>query len=231
MDNYLPRHSKYVEWLLAPQILIVWVPWHREHSLLGGVLLLSSSPVSSGASCIVTLLIAATKCLGNLGGGEWRKHHVQSQPECIVEHARYQVSQELVALLEAGVRVDLDQPGTHGCVNHEIVAENLHAELPIVLVNLLSNAHQGRLNDWHHFFFVHFVEVDIDVILVFQKLLTLLKRKDITFLILPVISAMLLDSVVGQMDEHVVNLVQIVWLARHPDIALLEIEAFVLWCH
>ena len=172
MDNYLPRHSKYVEWLLAPQILLVWVPWHRKHSLFGSGLLGSSS----GASCGGPLLIAATKCLGNLGGSEWRKHHVQSQLEGVVEHARYQVSQELIALLEAGIRVDLDQPGAHGCVDHEVVAENLHAELAIVLVNLLTDAHQGGFNDWHHFFFVHFVEVDIDIVLVFQKLLTLFKR-------------------------------------------------------
>ena len=39
---------------------------------------------------------------------------------------------------------------------------------------------------------------------------------------------MLLNGIVGQVDEHVINLVQIVGLAGHPDVPFLEVVAFVL---
>ena len=43
-----------------------------------------------------------------------------------------------------------------------------------------------------------------------------------------IIGAVLLNGIVGQVDEHVINLVQIVGLAGHPDVPFLEVVAFVL---
>ena len=39
---------------------------------------------------------------------------------------------------------------------------------------------------------------------------------------------MLLNGIIGQVDEHIINLVQIVGLARHSDVPFLEVVAFVL---
>ena len=39
---------------------------------------------------------------------------------------------------------------------------------------------------------------------------------------------MFLDCVVGQMDNKVIKLVKIVLLARHANVALLKVEAFVV---
>ena len=39
---------------------------------------------------------------------------------------------------------------------------------------------------------------------------------------------MLLNGIVGQVDEHVINLVQIVGLAGHPDVPFLKVVTFVL---
>lgn len=52
--------------------------------------------------------------------------------------------------------------------------------------------------------------------------------QDVAFFILPVVLALLLNSIVCQMHEQVVLLLQVVELTRHADIAFFEVVAFVL---
>lgn len=69
---------------------------------------------------------------------EGRKNHVQRQFERVVKHTGHQCAQPLVGLLETGVGVDLDEPGVQLLVDHEVVAKDLEAVLPTVLVQLLA---------------------------------------------------------------------------------------------
>ena len=156
----MTRDSEDVEGLIAPQVFVVRVAGHGEHglSILDGLL---------------TLFIAERLCY--FCWRHWRVHHIKCQFESIVEHARYQLPQQLIALLQARICIYFNKPWSHGRVHHKIVAEYLHAELSVVLVDLLAYAHQCSFNYGDHLFSIHFIEVRIYTILFLQELLAFLE--------------------------------------------------------
>ena len=53
-------------------------------------------------------------------------------------------------------------------INHEVIAENFHAELSIVLVYFLSDAHHCHFNDREHLVFEKLIEIHINIVLLSQ---------------------------------------------------------------
>ena len=96
-----------------PHVLLVRVPFHLEH--LG--------PALEGA-----LL---------------EENPIQSQPEGVVQHPRYNGSQPFIGQLDARVGVDLNQPQVPSIIDHEVIPENL--KIFILVLPRLRTRHQYTL--------------------------------------------------------------------------------------
>ena len=97
-------------------------------------------------------------------------------------------------------------------INHEVVAENLHAELSIVLVDFLPDTHHCRFYYREHLIFEKLVEIHLQVVLLPQVVGTLFERENVALFELPIVLAMLLNRIVRQVHKEVVSFVQIVLL-------------------
>lgn len=107
----------------------------------------------------------------------------------------------MIALLEARICVNFNEPGSQLTINHEVIAKDLQAELPIVLVDLLTHTHHCRLDYREYVVLQKLVEVDLEVVLLFEVLGSLFKREYIAFLEFTVVLSMLLDRIVSEMHE------------------------------
>ena len=68
---------------------------------------------------------------------------IYSDPEHVLDHPGEENLEELAGLLDAGVRVDLDEPDVEVLVEDEVVAEELEGVLPLVGVDLLADRVHG----------------------------------------------------------------------------------------
>ena len=102
---------------------------------------------------------------------------VHCQFERIIEHAWQKHLQELVRLLKTWVGVHLDQPWVQQVVDHEVITENFKAELPVVLVHLLTNRCEGQLHDGHYLLLEDLVEIHLQVVFFSQAFLSPLQTQ------------------------------------------------------
>lgn len=155
----------------------------------------------------------------------WRQPHVQRQLEGIVEHARKQLAQECARLLQAWIRIDLDQPRAHVFVYHEVVAQDLESVLLEVRVqSAVVDTLQRHQNDLENLIIIYFVEVNVQSFLSLQQFASLIETQLVALLEFSVVLVVLLHRVVGQVDEGLVDglLAQGERVATGPDVALTE---------
>lgn len=141
---------------------------------------------------------------------------VDGQPEGVVEHARDQLAQQRTRALNAGILVDLDQPYLELAIYEEIQSEDLEAVLPLILVDLLldrAKSHIGDLLD---------PAPDLPDLLLGHVLAEVLKGELVGVLKLPVVGGILLDGVIGEVDEVIVDVLGGEGLCGGADVALLE---------
>lgn len=142
---------------------------------------------------------------------------VEGQREGVAQHARQQSLKQLRALLEAGVRVGLDQPRLQLPVHYEVKAEDLKAVLPPVRVQFPSRRHRRNRRVVLHLgedAEVEGIVVEVGLEGGEGELVAVLEG--------PVVGAVLLHGVVRQVDVLVRqrSLVRLVLAARRPQIPL-----------
>lgn len=141
---------------------------------------------------------------------------VDGEAEGVVEHARDQLAQQRAGALDAGVLVDLDQPHLQLAVDEEVQPEDLEAVLPLVLVDLLLHRAEGHVGDLLD------PAPDAPHLLLGHVLAEVAEGELVGVFELAVVGGVLLDGVVGEVDEVVVDVVGGEGLGRGADVALLE---------
>lgn len=61
-----------------------------------------------------------------------REHHVEGQPQGLLDHEGDYAVEQWARDLEAGVGVDFDEPGVEVLVDHEVQAEDFEVVLEVV---------------------------------------------------------------------------------------------------
>ena len=127
---------------------------------------------------------------------------IDCQLECVIYHSRNKLSQQGAGLLEARVRVDLDQPHLHTTVNKEVEPVYFEADLSLSKIELpLNRTHcdpDGLLHLLDHLL------AELIFALLLQDLVELLKRHLVSELVLLVLVTLFLDRIICQMYVHVV---------------------------
>lgn len=134
-----------------------------------------------------------------------REDNIDSQLEGVVEHPGQVVLQELAGLLQARIRIYLNQPCMKTFVDHEIIAEYLKAVLPHVGVELRLRTFKCHLNNWFDLFLNDFVKVDSYVLLLFQNGRGLAEAQLVSFFKLAVVLVILLNCIIGQVHHWLID--------------------------
>lgn len=109
-------------------------------------------------------------------------------------------------------------------VNHEVVPKQLKAVLPVLLIQLLLHRVNCLHNDMLHVLhqiLLH-INLHLPIVVLFYVLLQIIERQLVSIFKLPIGLAVLLHCVVGQMDELVLAVVNLVVLTGCSQVALFE---------
>ena len=141
---------------------------------------------------------------------------VDGEPEGVVEHAGDELAEQRTGALDAGVLVDLDEPHLELAVDEEVEPEDLEAVPALVLVDLLLDRAEGHVGDLLD------PAPDPAHLLLGHELRELPEGELVGVFELAVVGGMLLDGVVGEVDEVVVDVLGGEGLGGGADVALAE---------
>lgn len=124
--------------------------------------------------CIVPDRIASSTLLGNvllvwcfyfegilfLSGRRSTEYYIECEFESIINHPRYEHTQQGTTLLDAGVGVDLYEPELELLIQHEVEPKDLEVELTLIPVQLSSYGHHALLDLVLHFWYSLSAEVE-----------------------------------------------------------------------
>lgn len=146
---------------------------------------------------------------------------VESKLEGVVKHAREEHFQKLRAFLNAGIRVALDQPHRQVCIHHKVEAKNFKAPLAPLWVKLCSDTFKSLIDKELHI--VHQIPLDTESVLLFEVLidvsLQILKWELVAILVPSICCVVLLHSIVRQVYEGVVAVVDFVLGTRCAEVS------------
>ena len=139
------------------------------------------------------------------------------------EHVGDDPAEQLAADLEAGVGVDLDQPHLELLVDHEVQPEDLEVVLQAAGVQLQEGGLNRVGGDGPHLGVDVFGEAAAALaVLLVEVALELVVGELVTLLVLAVEGAVLLDGVVGEVDELIADVVEVEVVGGGADVALAE---------
>ena len=154
--------------------------------------------------------------------GLWlREDGVQHHSKGIVKDFWYDSSEERASHFQARVRVDLNKVEAEILIKHEIVAKHLKCVVQPARVYL---AIDGPVRVSHQLpdlrdYMLEDINVHVWVRLL-QVLLEVIQTQLVTVLILPVVVGILLHRVIGQVNELVVHVLDVEFLARRADVGI-----------
>lgn len=161
--------------------------------------------------------------IGLLSGPLVGKYLINGQLEGIVEHPRDELPQQGTGTFDAGVFIDLNEPYFEFLVDDVIQPKQLEAELTVVLVDLLVDRAIGHVCNFFH------PLPDFVRLLFSDDFAQPPKRQLVAIFEHAVAGRVLLDGIVGQMDEIVVDVIELELLGRCADVPLLkEVKVVVL---
>ena len=157
---------------------------------------------------------------------------VDRELEGIVKHSWQDLPQYLRALVEARIGVHLNEPNGEVMIHHEVVSKYLKAAIAVVWIQLSFDGIDGLDDD--ELYVLYDILADADgllalldellVVMFIQILLKLVEIELVTVLKAPVAPAILLDSVVGQMNILVLTIVEFVFDSCCSQVPVLEEE-------
>ena len=151
-----------------------------------------------------------------------RIHHIQSQPQSLIQHLRNNASQQRTHQLQARIGVDFDQPGHELPIDHEVQPEDLEVVLVSLGGDLDERALDGVDGDLFHPGQNLFLEIVLLLGMVrIQVLLELGVGDLVRRLILAIIGSVLLDRIVGQVDLPL-EVVDVELVGGSADVPFLE---------
>jgi hypothetical protein len=149
-----------------------------------------------------------------------REEQVQSQFECIVDHSGDHSFQSSRGGLKARISVDLDKPRLEILVNHEIESKYFEGGRCVPLAEQWIGGLDGIGGDAFQLRQYQFSEAQMFVCVV-EIFLEVVVAEFVAVLVLAVLVGVDLYGVVGEMDELVLGVAQLKFVAAGSDVALL----------
>lgn len=142
------------------------------------------------------VLIVVTKVVGR---GE---HRIEAHPQYVLYHVGDQPLQDRGGQLQAGVGVDLDQPGLEVLVHHEIQPKQLEVLVPVLPIKGNPGGLHSHAGNFLHFWDQDVVQVEnpSEAGQPIEVPLQLVEAKLIALLEVAVAVSVDLDGVVGEVD-------------------------------
>lgn len=139
--------------------------------------------------------------------------------EGVLDHRRYEPREVGARQLKARVGVDLDHPGVHVLVNHEVVAEDLERRVLPARVHLAGHRPHRVLDQLSYLWADVLREVALDPLTV-KVLLELGIAQLVARLELSVVVQLLLDCIICQVDVSIGHVLKSELTRARPQVAI-----------
>lgn len=150
-----------------------------------------------------------------------REYYIKCQSKWLLNHSWNKASQQLTAELKTRIGVDFDQPNIVAWINHEVKTKYFKVMLGIIGVELQIGRFDCIKCNCLHFWIDHLSKAKLSLSICWIHIsLKFIVRNLISFLVLAISIAVLLNSIICKMNDRFSDLRDVVFVWGSSDVSL-----------